>query len=206
MDREANHASAATPDTDSTLCTVRGGARFPGPATSKTVMTADRSTVSIALVATARRCETGRSKAKCMPSCTGMLQEGGNGSARMGTSYVLSAARATACKPRKRALLQSFRYELSRAPDRGVVTVNCGTAVPQPRNMLHKSAFCLRYQAGGRPIGGAEGRSCANELFIRAWRHEQWPIQHRVRLGISSPARPEVRRRHPPRPRDRQST
>src|SRR6185437_11645490 len=47
MDREANDASARTPNPDSTLCTVRGGARFPGPATFKTVMTADRSTASV---------------------------------------------------------------------------------------------------------------------------------------------------------------
>src|SRR5579863_8984894 len=39
-DREVNDAS----ESDSTLCTVRGGARFPGAATFKTVMTADRST------------------------------------------------------------------------------------------------------------------------------------------------------------------
>ena len=87
-----------------------------------------------------------------MPSCAGMRREGGNGSARMGTSYVLSAACATARKPSKRALLQSFRDALSPAPDRAVVTVNCGTAARQPRNMLHETAFCVRYQVGGRSL------------------------------------------------------
>src|SRR5487761_1006866 len=43
MDREANDASVTTPESDSTLCTMRGGARFPSPATFKTLMTADRS-------------------------------------------------------------------------------------------------------------------------------------------------------------------
>src|SRR6185312_741134 len=89
-----------------------------------------------------------------------------NGSARMGTSYVLSTARATARKAGKRALLQSFRFALSRAPDRAVVTVNCGTAGRRPRNMLHKTAFCVSYQAGERPMARSGGRSCADELFF----------------------------------------
>ena len=115
---------------------------------------------------------TGKDKAKCMPSCAWMRREGANGSARIEPSYVLFAGRATAHGAQKRALLQSFRDALSREPDRPVVTVNCGTAVRPPRNMLAETAFCVRYQAGGarKPVGLAAGR--AEELYFRAWRDE----------------------------------
>src|SRR6185437_10043362 len=154
-DRGANDASARTPQSDSTLCTVRGGARFPGPATwYKTLITADRSPFP--------GCGTAGAKAKCMPSCAWMRREGRNGSARMGTSYVLSAMRATAYAAGKRALLQSFRDALSHASDRSVVTVNCGTAVCPPRNILHKTAFCVRYQESGVLTGGGRARKSPN--------------------------------------------
>src|SRR6185312_789242 len=110
----------------------------------------------------------------------------------MGTSYVLCAACATARKPAKRALHQSFRDPLSRPPDSTVVIVNCGTSALQPLNMLRATTFCVRYQAGGRPMACRTGsRTRSDELFFRGWRHDQWPIQHRVRLGILNPATPE---------------
>ena len=99
-------------------------------------------------------------KAKCMPNCVEIGW-------RIGTSYVLSAARATADGAGKRALLQTFRDALSHAPDRAVVTVNCGTAVAQPRNMLLKTAFYMRYQAGGRSMACRTGSGArAEELFF----------------------------------------
>ena len=86
---------------------------------------------------------------------------------RMGTSYVLSAACATAGKPGKRALHQSFRDPLSPPSDRTVVTVNCGTSALQPLNMLRKTAFCVRYQAGGRPMACRTGSGTrSDELFF----------------------------------------
>jgi hypothetical protein len=100
-----------------------------------------------------------------MPSRAGCGEKVGTGSARMETSYVLSAACATACQAPKRALLQSFRDALSLVPDRAVVTVNCGTAVRQPHNMLHETAICVSYQAGGRSVAcRTDGRSRAEDL------------------------------------------
>lgn len=76
-------------------CARRGGARFPGPATFKTIMTADRSTC---LQRAFGICAC-RSHSKMHAQLCRMQREDGDVSARMGTSYVLSAARATAYEP-----------------------------------------------------------------------------------------------------------
>src|SRR6185312_3134978 len=171
---------------------------FPVPA-FKTVMTADRSTASVPMSVSQRlassRMRFSRQRspsswlrlvnaalegytAKCMPSCAGMPREGANESARMRTSYVLSTACATASKARKRGLLQTFRDALSRRPDRTIVNVNCGTAARSPRNMLLKTAICVRYQAGGR------SRACGPEAE-HAWKSSFSSVETRP---VANPA------------------
>jgi hypothetical protein len=159
---------------DPTLCTVRNGALIPGAARHKTLITANRSTAPQRATRglRAKRVLTPGRRAlvfelKSKQNVCPIASRSDEHAWRMGTSYVLSAARATADEAGKRALLQTFRDALSHAPDRAVVSVNCGTAVAQPRNMLLKTAFYMRYQAGGRSMACRTGSgSRAAELFF----------------------------------------
>jgi hypothetical protein len=181
MDRAANLANAAF-KLDPTLCTVRDGALNSGPANSKTLTTRKCSILPSPWVRLSQRRgsrvmrvleEMKRSfvvnvtLGESQQNACLIMSRADEHKQCMGTSYVLCAACATARKPAKRALHQSFRDPLSRPPDSTVVIVNCGTSALQPLNMLRATTFCVRYQAGGRPMACRTGsRTRSDELFF----------------------------------------